>query len=410
MEESSASWSLSRRTLLKAGSLIIGGVAASQALCEVPPINVEDYGASVDSSAEDNLNAFARAIDATPTGGSILVPKRSGTYWIDTSGGLSQALSIERQMTIVIEGEIRSSYGKLGPNPPYIFSAKANDVQFTGHGLIAGPGTADDTNSFDDTHHPGLIRVTGDRFSFVGPEVRDVPKIGIHLWNCREATISTNWKGGIEHYTRGHTALFGIRATGGGGHRITGNRFERDAKGRRLITGYFSGGLMGETQGDTITHNFADVHEKLAYLYTSNSVVRDCRVINALRTDSLRVVGSGNLVERLVGERVKGGVSVYNGSHNIIRDCTFSGVEQEGVFVSFLEDYRGSYAGTVITGNSITAASSNVRLQDAICLYLGGVDTRDIAVTDNRIESSGGRHLAQWYSDCRDPSIRRGSY
>lgn len=365
---------------------VFGTQAASY---QIGAVNVESLGAAVDATASRNHAAFRAAIAATPTGGTLVIPARGErSYAIDTSGGLKEALTIDRQMTIALHGKVGATHGAVGPNPPYLFSVKAADVAFVGKGEIAGPGSANDANLSDDIAHPGLIHVTGDRFSFIGPMVRDVPKIGIHLWNCQNATITARWQGGIKDYTIGNTALFGIRATGGGGHRIVGNRFERDAQGRRLITGYFAGGLMGATRGDEIANNVADVHEKLAYLYTNASTVRDCSVSDAMRTDIIRIVGSGNMIERIEGQRIKGGVSIYNGQENVVRDCVFTEVYQDGIFVSFAHGYVGGLAGTRIVDNVIVASAKGTGLQDGICAYLGAGDTSRIAITGNRVASA----------------------
>lgn len=349
------------------------------------------------------MAGFRRAIAATPNGGTLLIRARGAdAYTMDTSGGLTQALTIDRPMTVRLDGIVRVTDGTSRPNPPYLFDVRAPDVRFEGRGAIAGPGIEDDTNDHEDRNHAGLIYVRADRFQFVGPTVRDVPKIGIHLWACHDATISARFSGGIANYTRGHTGLFGIRATGGGRHRIVDNRFERDGRGARLITGYFAGGIMGETRGDLLARNVADVHEKLAYLYTSDSRVVDCRVRDATQTDIVRLVGSDNLVKRLVGERVMGGVSIYNGAGNRVEDCAFRDVCQAGIFLSFLGDYKRGYAGTVIAGNTIIGAADATGLQDGICLYLAGGDTSGVTVARNRIAAAGA---AAWRNAIRVESI-----
>lgn len=383
---------LSRRTLLRLAGLATTGISAPLITrrCETGVVDVRSYGAGVGHSPAHNLAAFRAAIAATPEGGTLLIPGgRAGVYAIDTSGGLEHALVIDRAMSIVLDGRIRATHGQSGHNPPYIFDVHAADVRFAGNGTISGPGASDDTNNLDDLSHAGLIRVTGDRFRFEGITVSDVPKIGIHLWNCRGATISARWIGGVLDYKDGHTSLFGIRATGGGEHRIISNQFERDDQGRRLITGYFAGGLMGATEGDEISGNLADVHEKLAYLYTNFSRVQDCHVVNAQQTDILRIVGSYNQVNNITGDGVKGGVSVYNGIHNKITNCVFKNVQQAGIFISFMADYHGGYVGTVISGNTIIAAADAVQLQDGICLYLADEGTAGVIVTGNRVEAAG---------------------
>jgi len=366
-------------------------------------INVDDHGASTKNGPDANLRAFQAAIAATPPGGRMIIPSHGDeSYLVDTTGGLDHALAIDHPITIVLLGRVKATDGVSRRNPPYIFKVSAPDVAFTGTGVLSGSGFADDRNVHEDQTHAGLVFVTGDRFRFEGITVSDVPKIGIHLWNCRDAMISARWRGGIRDYVIGHTALFGIRATGKGGHRIVSNRFERDEQGRRLITGYFAGGSLGSTSGDEIYDNFADVHEKIAYLFTNNSKVSHCRAVDAMRTDVVRIVGSGNIVEYIFGKRVMGGVSVYDGHDNIIRKCYFEDVYQSGIYISSKDGYGEGFSRTSVTGNTIIAAADATELQDGICLYMGNGDTSSIVISGNNIDSRGG---ASWQNGIRVVAI-----
>ena len=378
---------IDRRLLLGQGGLALAGSLYALGGADATQVSIADHGASVLATPADNLAAFRAALAATPPGGRLLVPAHvQGSYGVDTSGGLSKAIRIERPVTVLLEGRIRTNAGECRRDPPYLFDVSAPDVAFVGSGMLSGPGGADDTNLQDDTTHSGLIYVTGDRFRFAGPTITDVPKIGIPLWKCRGADVSAAWRGGIRDYVTGHTGLFGVKATGGGGHRIHHNRFERDAAGRRLITGYFAGGSAGPTAGDEIAYNTADVHEKIAYLFTNNSTIHDCSVVDALQTDVVRIVGSGNAVSRIKGSRIKGGVSVYNGHGNVIRECTFEEIRQSGVFCSFSGSYADGFDGTVIEGNSLTAAKDVATLQDGICLYAQG-SVSGTVIADNRVDA-----------------------
>ncbi|MXP27970.1 hypothetical protein GRI58_03925 [Porphyrobacter algicida] len=371
-------------------SIVCGAFITGQAACAGTELSVTDFGASVTADPVHNRSAFLAAIDKVPTGGALVVPaSEGGVFAIDTSGGLTEALAIQRKMRIILNGGIRATHGEVRENPPYLFRVEGDDVAIVGNGFISGPGASDSRNLKADISHPGLIFVTGDRFCFSGPLVQNVPKIGIHLWNCRNAAISATWRGGIRDYIRGNTALFGIRATGGGGHHIVGNRFERDDLGRRLISGYFAGGLHGETTGDVIEKNIADVHEKLAYLYASDALITDNLVHDAVQTDIVRLVGSRNIVEKLSGNRIKGGVSIYNGKDNIVRNCKFSNVMQAGIYASFQGDYKDSISGTEFIDNEIIAASHSSELQDAICIYAQSGRASNIRIVGNTVSASG---------------------
>lgn len=402
---------IDRREILKAGGAIIG-VLGAQELCACGiaghavskgMVNVDDHGASVDASPQANLAAFRAAIAATPGGGRLIVPNHAGaTYRLDTSGGMRTALVIDRPITLQIDGRVQATKGVSGSNPPFLFRVTASGVTFLGKGWLLGSGDVDDSNNKDDRSYAGLVHVTGDRFRFVGLTVSKVPKVGIQLWNCRGATISARWVGGIGTYVHGRTGLFAIRATGGGQHNIVHNRFERDAAGRRMVTAYFAGGLLGGTNGDTIAYNYADVHEKLAYLYTDNSTIANCTIVNALQTDVIRIVGGGNVVDSIHGTRIKGGVTIYNGMNNIIRNCKFMDVDQEGVVVSFTNGYTKGLGRTIITNNIIAGSGDSRGLQDGICVYVGDGYNDGVEISGNSVSSSGA---AVWKNCIRIEAI-----
>lgn len=387
-----------RREILKAvgaiigvpGAQILGACDSASHPLSTGDVSVDDHGASVEATPQTNLAAFRAAIAATPSGGRLVVPSHgTATYRIDTSGGMRAALAIDRPLVLQIDGRVEATDGVSRRNPPFLFRVSAPDVTFSGKGWLLGPGYVDDSNSQEDRNFAGLVYVTGDRFRFIGLNVSNVPKVGIHLWNCRGATISARWVGGVGNYVHGHTGLFAIRATGGGQHNIAHNRFERDADGRRMVTGYFAGGLLGGTTQDKIVHNHADVHEKLAYLYTNDSLIAHCTIVNAQQTDVIRIMGGGNVVDSIEGNRVKGGVAIYNGRNNVVKNCVFSGVMQTGIILSFINGYDKGIGGAIISGNVVKGDENSKELQDGICVYSAGGYNDNIEISENSISSVG---------------------
>lgn len=177
------------------------------------------YGFLPSADAAANLAALKLAIAATPTGGRLIIPE--GSYTIDATGGLSNAADIDRQMTLQIDGIVRSNTATVQSNPCYPLKVTGDGVVFTGNGTIGGNGTTNDANSGDLTTHPGLIYVTGDDFVFDDSLTIDTPpKVGISLVGCQRAWIGGTWTGGIATYNS--TSYFGVIMSGGGGHNVVG--------------------------------------------------------------------------------------------------------------------------------------------------------------------------------------------
>jgi hypothetical protein len=366
-------------------------------------ISIEAFGAGPDQSADSNLASFRRAIAAVPAGGTLLIPAFGDRVInVSTPGGI--AIMLDKPVSVRIDGHLRQTDGQTRPSPPYLFGVSASNVSILGKGKLAGPGEADDSNASDDRTFAGLIFVTGDDFLLYGPTIVDPPKVGIHLWNCRRATISATWRGGIVDYVKGHTGLFGIRATGGGGHQIVGNQFMRGPNGGRLITAYFAGGLLGGTTADIVSHNSADVHEKLAYMYTNRSEILSSYIVNAKETDAVRIIGSNNRISKLYGDNLTGGISIYNGYNNIVENCKLTNIFQSGIFVSDLEigpAVTGS--GTKIIGNTVTSHPEAHQAQDGICCYFSRAGAQRVLIDGNRVE---GCSSAPWAHGIRVQAVR----
>lgn len=398
---------LDRRHMLKAVGLVgvdltLHGSALAKGPLARRAIDVAEFGAAPGKTARENRTALERAIASVPLGGTLLIPHFDGRVLeVEVHPELDRALTAPHAMTIEIAGTVKAVRSDPRRLPMCWLRVLGNRVSILGDGALVGPGRPDTANREGDADFPALIHVTGDHFRFQGLTVHDVPKIGIHLWGCRHAEISATWRGGIADYRPAHTALLGIRATGGGGHRITGNRFERDVDGNRLITGYFAGGTLGATSGDVIRDNFADVHEKLAYLYSNGSLISNNLVQDAQQSDIVRLVGNNNAVEYLQANRIKGGVAIYGGWGNEVRKSEFRDVGQAGVFLSSGAS-GGPPANTRIADNVIISDPSAQALQDGIYLYLGRGGAPNCSIVRNTVLASGA---GRWRSGIRVVAI-----
>ncbi|HWK72225.1 MAG TPA: right-handed parallel beta-helix repeat-containing protein [Burkholderiaceae bacterium] len=351
-------------------------------------VSVTDFG--VFSNGADpmvNKATLQRAVDAVPAGCKLVIPNSDDglPVVIDTSQGLSGAVKITRSVHIQIEGIIASNYGVMQANPPYMFDVQADGVSITGAGTIAGDGTVDDTNAGTIATMPGLIYVTGDRFTMQGLTIDTPPKIGVSLVGCKQANISDNrFVGGPVSYTEEHTAYFGVRMYLGGHHIVSQNHFGTSASGGKLINCIFGEG----TDYCLISGNTADgVHEKLSYLFGSYNRVIGNVVNDSTITDAFRFYGSYN---KLVGNHavnVNGGTQIFDGVYNEVSSNTFIGCRQIGVNIGRSDpDYTGGFSGTKVSNNVIVGASSGVRT-DGIRIAANGAGSTGIDVSGNIVSN-----------------------
>ena len=351
-------------------------------------IQAADHGLDPRATPEQNAVALGRAMRTAGGGDAILIP-RGRTYRVAAAKGLGPAVLVDRGVTWRVDGKLVLVAGGRRANPPFLFDVVADNVTFEGDGIIAGSGAPDDDNVDAEETFPGLLRVSGDNLRVLGITLASPPKLGIFLIKCHGATISATWRGGVGAYRRGHTALFGVRATGGGWHQFVGNNIVRDEAGARLITAYFAGGLHGGTEGDLLRDNVAEVHEKLAYLYGRNHHIADCRIMDANQTDAIRLYGGGNVVERVQFDRCKGAVSAYDVDRLTISGCVMRGIAQAGIYVECARNRPSSGEGIVITDNHVWGAGAP-DTQDGIYLDASPAGYGRVVITGNRVAGFGG--------------------
>lgn len=350
-------------------------------------VSVTDFG--VFSNAADPLDNKAtlqRAVDAVPAGCKLVIPNSDDglPVVIDTSQGLSGAVKITQPIQIEIEGIIASNFGTMQANPPYIFDVQADGVAITGAGTIRGDGTVDDTNAGNSTTFPGLIRVTGDRFTFEGPTIDTPPKVGILLYQCKHARIQGRFIGGPLAYEEEHTAYFGVYTNAGSHHDISGNHFSAGADGGKFINCIF----LLNTDYTTICRNKADaVYEKLAYTYGNRNIIAENHVNDSTITDSYRISGSYNKLIGNTAINTNGGCQVFDGVCNVIAFNTFIGMRQIGINVRVAdEEYTGGFSGTKIFGNVITGALASGKV-DGIRVFADGAESTGIDVSHNTVSN-----------------------
>lgn len=350
-------------------------------------VNVADYGVSPAASGAANLAAFKTAVAAVPEGGTLFLPGASTDYTIDTSGGLSAAIEINKRMTVVLDGFVKASFGAIQANPPTIFYVTADNVKFTGNGGLKGNGTTNSVNTGDDSNLPSLIRVTGDYFAFDGLTIDTPFKAGIHLVGCNYGSIVNSlFIGGPTAYT--DTAYFGVRIRDGFRHIVSNNHFAPADNGGMYVQCIFSSnGNECVCEGNVAYRPY----EKLAYLNGDNNVVNGNSVVGNSGTipgtnqegtvgSVYRCDGSGNKITNNFSN-YGGGAACRFGGGNDVSGNTFLNCGQSAIAV-FSATEPFSY--TTICNNTVTCGNlAGVYVTDGIYVSADNGVSKQIQISNN---------------------------
>jgi hypothetical protein len=332
-------------------------------------VSVRDFGASSTATAAVNLAAFKAAVAATPVGGTLLIPSAPSFYSIDTAGGLSDAINVNKRMVIVVAGDVKANFSAIQSNPPYIFNVTADNVTFSGRGgKLMGDGTTNSVNAGTDQTFPGLVYVSGDNFTMEGCIVDTPPKVGVILHNCTGAKIVNNtFTGGPTAYTS--TAYFAIRGYLGSGHIVSNNVFTPDANGGMYVnTIFFNGTSQSVIDSNVCIHPY----EKLVYCVGSENVISNNQVIGnpndipgvspALKgtlTSVYRLDGTNNVCVGNFSDFCAAGVTCLGHGGSIIADNMFLRNGQLGIVAFQVSGgYGVSISDVTITDNTMTFDSS----------------------------------------------------
>jgi hypothetical protein len=159
-------------------------------ILNVPIVYSTWFGSVADGETTDNVAAFKKAVAATPTGGRLVIPSSGTTYYKydNATNGFSDATTIDRSITIQIDGTIKQTGYLYQANPAFIFYVTGDNVTFTGAGTLQGPGAHSDISPATRANQSGLVLVTGDYFTMQDLHLKDQPTMSIYI-NCN---INTN--------------------------------------------------------------------------------------------------------------------------------------------------------------------------------------------------------------------------
>lgn len=327
--------------------------------------NVQDaaYGALGDGSTDDRA-AFEAAIAAASAGDTVFVPRTSSYYRINNAAGLDDAVLVNKQITLRIEGEVRATFGGIQTNPPTIFYVTADNVTLEGGGTLRGDGTVNDVNTGTDDTMPSLVRVTGNNFIMRDLTVDTPPKIGVHLVSCANAKIlGCRFTGGVTSYS--DTAYFAIRGGQGERHIIAHNHFYPDSGGGMYVNCIF----LNNTNYSLIEDNIAyRPFEKLCYVSASYNVINGNIVLgNSGTVPGTSQAGTVGPVYRVDGiynkitnnfSRYGGGAQSLGGQGSDISGNTFIDCGQSGI---------------TVTSGAVPLTHANIANNVCICGNLAGI-------------------------------------
>jgi|TARA_R110000744_G_scaffold362195_1_gene470203 hypothetical protein len=346
-------------------------------------VNVRDFGASSSASAANNLAAFNAAVIATPVGGTLYIPSDGGEYIIDTTGGRSSAVLINKRMTVFIDGDVKANYSAIETNAPTIFNVTADNVTFTGPGRVIGDGTVNQQNVGGDA--PSLIYVIGSYFTMTEITIVTAPKIGLWLASGTNAKITNcNFTGGATQYE--DTAYFAIRIDSGAYHIISNNQFFPDASGGMYVNCIFAIASYCIYDSNVCLRPY----EKLIYSTGDANVISNNSVIgNTGAVPGTNIFGTIGAVYRCDGgkNKVIGNYSQYAGG----LACRFKGANTVSSN-SFLDCVGGGLA--IFQGTSVldyTSVTNNIMVNGNL---QGNIDADGMLIAadtgpNNQINISG---------------------
>lgn len=313
--------------------------------------DVRDYGASNSTSAPNNRIAIQAAIDAAPIGGTVIIPRMSAVYALDTTTPL--VLDGTKATTLIIEGEINFTDGN-NPNTHDFCDVTGNDITIIGAGgKIKGDGNFDQSGAIASA----VFHVTGDRFTCRDLTIEDPVQCGIYLIGTANSVISgIRIVGGPASYSA--PQHYGIEMEGAGtyGILISNVAIIPNGTGGNVCQGIASGASCGGFI--TVTGCYIEgTHDNGTYLVASN-----CTVTGNTFKDSvsgLKVVGKYSTV---TGNTLNGAsINMPNCESSTITGNRITDYESVGIDIY----NTGGYAGTfndIIVANNLLIGKANLSL------------------------------------------------
>ncbi|MHB2265045.1 right-handed parallel beta-helix repeat-containing protein [Aliihoeflea sp. PC F10.4] len=373
-----------------------------------PTISAASFGLKSGMSALAAKACLRLAASFLAAGMTLLVPNLGAMAEVDTTGGLTAAIHIDKPNTRVqIDGHLKSNYAANEPNPSFMFRVTAHNVEFCGTGALEGNGFDNVTSAGGSSAiYPGLVYVLGTHnFKYRDLRMIKPPKIGVYIVNSFNGTFDTAvFEGGTPTFEFSTlpdgspnpnyvgSYLCAITTSGGAGHTFHNLRFIAGADGGRVTQGIFNGGNSGVTNRCVVSSCYADrPWEKLWYGYGDYHRIFGNYTQGPTLTDAIRVWGSFCEVFGNITDGCAAGVQCLDGRGNKIFGNNFLRCGSTGINVQhFSASYALGISLNEVRGNHITwdGVSTGRRFGIRV-LANDAVDVSLCAVEDNLVQGFG---------------------
>jgi hypothetical protein len=386
-----------------------------------PVINAAGCGLSPSATGAVNLAALKKAVSLCPVGGTVWAPPLVGACTVDTSGGLSDAVLINKTITFINDANLKmstSAQDTVGFNPSYMFKVTGENVKFCASmGSIEGDGTTFiNEPSGDEGHCPGLIYVlAGHGFEFHSTLIKP-PQIGIYARNTDNCNFddthiigghvgyepSTIVDPGDPNFGDANPAYLGsyhigITLSGGDNHSFVGFKTSVGDDGGAVAQGIFSSGAGGICNDIKIVNATADrPWEKLCYLYGDRHRVLGCTVhgtfsVNqqtSVFSDAIRLEGNDGLAFGNVVHDAASGIQVADGTDNRVLNNALLNISGVGIAVQQLTTGK-PVSGNKVRGNRVTHNGTSTVTGPGVFVYSSLGDMFQPDVSDNYVLGYG---------------------
>lgn len=331
-------------------------------------VSVKDYGAKGDGVTDDT-SAIQAAIDAN---NDVWFPE--GTYKVTSS------LTVNKAMTIRVDGVIETTGYQYQVNPPTIFLVTADDVIIEGSGTLRGPGVFTHAIVTNIQYIPSLIKVnSADNVTVQNLTFIDVPEAGvIYLDSDYVKIINCTFIGGDTVANCKDTPsveginYWAVYCYNSDYSLISNNKFMDDASGNTFAEGIF---MYGTNHSKISNNYFKNIVDHDVYMYhpagTTSGVnnynilsdnVSFTTLVNSTQKigSSLKVHGVFNIISGNNLFNTNSGIVLEQGAYSTVTSNTITGFNEYGIIVSDLVSTNADGLNYItISNNTLQAAAAS---------------------------------------------------
>ncbi len=364
-------------------------------------VNVVWVGALADSGTTDNGPIIQKAFNAIVAGATVEIPSGGSGYYKVTATQTSEAITVATKCQIVLNGDLKGTSSANQHNPPYIMNVTANGVQMYGIGSFTGPGTCY-FDEHENTHVPGLLRVSGTDFKLKDIKFIDPPEASIHFVGSHRSSVSfCEFTGGDTWVNANDSQFYHILISGGGnGISVHNNKFYMDAAGKSVRQGICNDSSPEVHQLSIINNYFYNMHEHAVYCYVqysnmnSNTIIFDTAYANQ-RGQGIKFGGQYNIIKgNTITGALYGAIATYGAVGTVIDSNVGYNIGHVGIFVGHNVAIAYGIDRNIVSNNTLEATTTST-IYEGIRYYPGA---------DCTSKSYGGKIINNTLKGWGDPS------